>query len=232
MEGLSLLLKKGLVEGKLTGIKVSRIINIFHLFFVDHVLIMTNDSLHEWKDIKAILKTFCSASSLLINWTKTTFHYVGIQEHSLALLKDLFPHNFVHLADGFRYLGYYIKANSYKVTVWNWLVARVEKRIGHSCNRWLSLGGRHTLIKVVLEGQSVYWMTLAAIPSTVLDKLRKLTYNFLWSSSSYYTHLHLSNLESLAKPKIKGGWGIWNLFHFNIAMETNSLWRVLRKDGI
>jgi hypothetical protein len=75
-------------------------------------------------------------------------------------------------------------------------------------------------------------MALAAIPSTVLDKLGKLSYNFLWSSSSGYTRLHLSNWESLAKPKIKGGWGIQNLFHFNTALATNSLWHVLTKDGI
>jgi len=53
------------------------------------------------------------------------------------------------------------------------------KRIGHWCNRWLSIGGRYTLVKVSLEGQSVYWMALVVIPTLVLDKLKKLTFNFL-----------------------------------------------------
>jgi hypothetical protein len=182
MEGLSLQLKKGQVEGKLTGVKVSRIVKILHLFFIDDVLIMTNDSLQEWKEIKDILTTFCSASGLKINWTKSTFHYARLQEQSLELFKELFPYNFVDLSEGFKYLGYYIKVDSYKAADWNWLVAKVEKRIGHWCNRWLSLGGRFTLIKAVLECQPVYWMALAAIPVSVLDKLRKLTYNFLWSA--------------------------------------------------
>jgi hypothetical protein len=34
MEGLSLLLKESLREGKLSGIKVSKLIKILHLFFV------------------------------------------------------------------------------------------------------------------------------------------------------------------------------------------------------
>jgi hypothetical protein len=133
---------------------------------------------------------------------------------------------------GFKYLGYYIKDEYYKTTDWDWLIAKVEKKIGHWCNRWLSLGGRYTLIKVVLEGQPVYWMALAAIPTLVLDKLRKLTYNFLWSGNTDHYRQHLCNWETLAKPKNKGGWGIINIFHFNKALAANSLWRVLTKEGI
>jgi hypothetical protein len=48
MEGLSLLLKQGQAEGKLTEIKVSRLIRIFHLLFMDDILIMSKASLEEW----------------------------------------------------------------------------------------------------------------------------------------------------------------------------------------
>ena len=45
MEGLSLCLGKRLLEGNLPSIKVSRLIIILHLLFVDDVLIMSNASL-------------------------------------------------------------------------------------------------------------------------------------------------------------------------------------------
>jgi hypothetical protein len=48
MESISLLLKKGQVEGKLTRVKVSRIIKVLHLICVDDVLIMSKVSLEEW----------------------------------------------------------------------------------------------------------------------------------------------------------------------------------------
>jgi hypothetical protein len=48
MEGLSLALKKGQEEGLLMGIKVSRLIKVLHLLFVDDILIMTKVSLEEW----------------------------------------------------------------------------------------------------------------------------------------------------------------------------------------
>jgi hypothetical protein len=227
MEALSLLLKSGQVDGKITGIKVSRTIKILHLLFVDDVLIMTNDSPQEWMEIKEILKIFCSASSLAINWEKSTFHFANLQQQTLNQLKGIFPHTFTHISAGFKYLGYFLKADSYKMADWNWLIAKVEKKIGHWCTRWLSLGGRYTLIKVVLEGQPIYWMALAAIPATVLTKLRQLTYKFLWSGCSDHFRQHLCNWEVLAKPKQKGGWGIQNLFLFRQALATNSLWRVL-----
>jgi hypothetical protein len=158
MEGLSLLLKKGKDEGKLSGVKVSRLVKILHLFFVDDVLIMTKASVDEWKEIKEILLIFCSASGLLINWTKSTFYYVGIQGETLGNLKEIFPYNFDDLSKGFRYLGYFLKVDAYKTVDWRWLLIKIEKRIGMWCNRWLSLGGRFTLVKSVLEGQlSIGW---------------------------------------------------------------------------
>jgi hypothetical protein len=68
-----------------------------------------------------------------------------------------------------------LKSEKYKAEDWRWLIAKYDKRIGHWCNRWLSLGGCFVLIKVVLESQPVYWMALAAIPV-----------QFLTGSDSYF----------------------------------------------
>jgi len=58
MEGLSLLLKHSQREGSLTGIKVSRTIEILHILFVDDVIIMTNATMQEWWEIDKVLKFF------------------------------------------------------------------------------------------------------------------------------------------------------------------------------
>jgi hypothetical protein len=119
MEGLSLLLKKSQEEGKLSRIKVSKIVNILHLLFFDDVLIMTNENLHEWREIKEILKIFCCSTRLQINWSKSMFHYANLQDQTLVQLKGIFPYNFIHLLQGFKYLGDYIKAEYYKTTDWD-----------------------------------------------------------------------------------------------------------------
>jgi hypothetical protein len=183
MEILSILLKKGQEEGNLTGVKVSRVITILHLIFFYDVLIMTKETVEEWMVIKTTLEQFCSASGLKVNLNKYTFHHVGLQGEYLARFKDIFPYNFMELSGGFRYLGYFIKAEKNSFEDWRWLIIKFEKRIKHWCNCWLTLGGRCTLAKVVLKTQSVFWMALTAVPISVLTKIRKLIFDFLWTGN-------------------------------------------------
>jgi hypothetical protein len=79
MEGLNLSLKKSHTEGKLIGIKVSRMVIILHLLFVGDVLIMSKASFIEWQEIHTLLYAFCGASGLEINVNKSTFLHFGVQ---------------------------------------------------------------------------------------------------------------------------------------------------------
>jgi hypothetical protein len=67
-------------------------------------------------------------------------------------------------------------------------------------------------------------MALASIPTFVLNKIKQLMFNFLWSGSSFKKHIHFWKWEIIAKPNIFGGWGIRNIDLFNISMEENALW--------
>jgi hypothetical protein len=211
---------------------VSRTIRVLHLLFADDVLIMTTDSLQEWKEISEILKIFCSATGLSINWEKSSFHFANLQQQSLEQLKGIFPILSPISLPGLNYLGYFLKADSYKLADWNWLLAKIEKNIGHWCTRWISLGGWYTLIKSVLEGQPVYWMALAAIPATVLTKLANYFLTFCGQGCSDHSRQHLCTWQDLAKPKQKGGWGFQNIYLFNQALATSSLWHALTLPGI
>jgi hypothetical protein len=84
----------------------------------------------------------------------------------------------------------------------------------------------------VLESLPVYWLTLAHISISVLHKLRRLSYAFLWSGSKTKKHYHLCNWKAIAKPKQLGGWGLRNIFVFYRALATNTLWHALMKLGI
>jgi hypothetical protein len=176
MEGLSILLKKGQAEGVLTGIKVSRLIKILHLLFVDDVIIMTSAKLSEWIEISKILSIFCRASGMRVNTQKSTFLHTGIQQETLEELKVLYIYDFKDLSGGggFNYLGYFLKLDSYRAEDWSWLIEKFEHRINHWCNRLLSLGGRYILVKSVLESLPVYWLALAHIPLSVLTKIRQI----------------------------------------------------------
>jgi hypothetical protein len=232
MEGLSLAIKKSQEEGLVSGIKVTRLIRILHLLFVDDILIMTKASVTEWMEIQNLLAIFCSATGLLINAHKTSFYQFGVQQQVLDSLKEIFHYSINNLTDGFKYLGYILKADRFKVEDWNWLISKYENRISHWCNRWLTLGGRLVLVKAVLESQPVYWLALENIPSSVLHRIRQVVFNFLWDGKRKRKGFHLCSWQLIARPKKYGGWGLRNLFSFSRAMVANTLWRALMVDGL
>jgi len=95
------------------------------------------------------------------------------------------------------------------------------------CHRWLSLGGRVILVKVVLESIYVYWISLENIPKSVLNCIRRRMFSFLWTGNKFNEGMHLVSWKKLAKPKKTGGWGIKNIFSFGKALAAKSLWRCL-----
>jgi hypothetical protein len=109
IEGLSLSLGKKHLEGSVTGIKVSRLIRILHIMFVDDVLIMTKASFTEWQEIHSLLYSFCGASRLEINVNKSIFHHFSTSQILLDNLNALFHFGIMNLEEGFKYLGYFLK---------------------------------------------------------------------------------------------------------------------------
>jgi hypothetical protein len=77
----------------------------------------------------------------------------------------------------------------------------MEKKIGLWCNKWLSLGGRFVLVKAVLESQPVYWMSLELIPRSILNKIRKLMFDFLWSGNKTNQQFHLCRWDILIQTQ-------------------------------
>jgi hypothetical protein len=140
---------------------------------------MTRAQITKWREIDSLLSIFCKASGLVINPLKSSFHFSGLQEGELTCFKALFPYNFVELNEGFWYLGFFLKPTNYRVVDWSWLIEKFEKRMGLWCHRWLSLGERFVLVKAVLESLFVYWLAVAIIPLTVLNRIRQLDVQIL-----------------------------------------------------
>ena len=94
------------------------------------------------------------------------------------------------------------------------------------------MGGRLVLIRVVLSSIPVYWMSLVLIPSSILDKLRKVIFSFLWGSSVKNKKYHLVDWHILARPTSHGGWGIKHLPNFSFSLRMKSFWLAVHSKGI
>lgn len=101
---------------------------------------------------------------------------------ALNIAEDL-PFEERKLEDNFKYLGFFLKPNSYKKQDWLWLVAKIESRITHWSFKWLSRARRLTLIKSILLDIPVYWAALTWVLKGILEKIIRVCNRFLWVGS-------------------------------------------------
>jgi hypothetical protein len=234
IEGLSILIKNAKRDGKLSGIKLCSGNFITHLLFVDDILIFGNGSVSEWHEFSAIFKLFCEATGMEVSPSKSTFLCHDISQEILNQIQSFFfPFNDGDFESGMKYLGFLLKPNKYLVKDWYWLIKKVEHMINVWCYRWLSLGGRITLVNYVLSNILVYWFSLVVVPSSIIKTIRSKIFQFLWSGAvNQKSKIHLTSWESISKPKVLGGWGIKNIKWFNIALVLKTIWIGLSGNGL
>jgi len=94
------------------------------------------------------------------------------------------------------------------------------------------MGGRFVLIKAVLKSKPVYWLALAHIPFSILNRIHMLAFSYLCTGAKNHSSFHLCKWETIAHPKKFGSWGLRNIFFFLRALAAKSLWRGLMVLGI
>ena len=84
---------------------------------------------------------------------------------------------------------------------------KMEKMINLWRTRWLSSGGRLTLVKVVLEANLVYRHSLAWILKGVLENIRNICCKFIWSGKGEDSRIYgLDSSPCLFQKQERMGW--------------------------
>lgn len=227
IEGLRRLIASTKMDGKIKGIKVATSIYITHLLFVDDVILFGSGTIEEWRTFAEVINCFCSALGMLVSFQKSMFLNHGVNNITLEQISSFLPYQSSDLNNGVKYLGFFIKPNCYSVNDWIWLLQKVEKRINNWTYRCLSLGGRLVLLKAVLISIPVFWFSLASIPQSIISRIRKVCFNFLWSGCVEGGKYHLASWERIFKPYATSGWNIKHIFWFSTALTMKSMWRGL-----
>ncbi|GKV31852.1 hypothetical protein SLEP1_g40514 [Rubroshorea leprosula] len=84
--------------------------------------------------------------------------------------------------------------------------------------KFLSLGGRITLINSVLSSLPVFLMSLHLLPKRVIRELNKIRRNFLWGGVGEGRKIAWVAWERVCCEKKEGGLGVKNLRWFNMAL--------------
>ena len=128
---------------------------------------------------------------MTINLHKSLVYRIGLDGIELQRFQSIFPYQFNCIEYGLKYLGCFIKLDGYHISYWLWIISKFEKRIHNWCFRWITLSGRATLIKVVLNCIPVFCMTVFDILKIILDKLKKVMFSFLSTGAKALERIHL-----------------------------------------
>jgi hypothetical protein len=107
----------------------------------------------------------------------------------------------------------------------------VEKKLAVWQGRFLSLGGRLTLMNICLTNVPLYMLSIYPAPKTVIRKINIYRKRLLWQGGQNSRKIHLANRGTICCPKIQRGQGVLDLKGMDDAMMSKWLWNIENSNG-
>ena len=116
--------------------------------------------------------------------------------------------------------------------LWSSIIEKLEKRLAGWQGRFLSLGGRLTLLNSCLSNVPLYMLSIYLAPKTVIKKIDLLRRRLLWQGGKQSKKFHLADWVSVCSPKSQGGLGVLNLEVMNDSLLSKWLWNIENSNGL
>ncbi|GJU37503.1 putative RNA-directed DNA polymerase, eukaryota, reverse transcriptase zinc-binding domain protein [Tanacetum coccineum] len=229
IEALNVAILKATNRDLFHGVKVGKDkFHISHLHFADDALIMGEWSLTNALNLSRILTYFHLASGLKVNFSKSK--HFGIRVSNVKLYS--IASSIGCLASHFPciYLGLPISANMSRCNNWKPLVDKFQKRLFKWKSKSLSIGGRVTLIKTVLNSLGVYYFSNFKTPKNIITKLENIRRKFFWGGNNDENKIAWIAWEKVILPCVNGSLGIGSLRITNQVLLVKWWWRFCVED--
>ncbi|GMJ04403.1 hypothetical protein like AT3G24255 [Hibiscus trionum] len=188
--------------------------------------------------LKETLDMFCACSGHKVSIAKTTVFFS--KNFDTERGQALADYGGFKLVDdlGF-YLGVPLLHKRVTSATYRFLIDKVESRLAGLKARTLSLAGRITLAKAVLQAIPTYVMQTTWLPKGVCDAIERIIRRFIWGSSNGSKGIPLVRWSVISTGTKEGGLGLRQLGRQNKALlmkvgyrliiDHNKLWvQVLR----
>ncbi|KAJ0806197.1 putative RNA-directed DNA polymerase [Helianthus annuus] len=224
MEALSCLFNKACEVNVFQGIHLPDSDHfVSHLFYADDAMIMGEWSKNNIVNVIRILRCFHACSGLKINHSKSSIFGNGISSVEVEEMANWIGCKADYIP--FKYLGLTVGANMNRINNWRPVYDIFEKRLSLWKAALLSIGGRVTLIRSVLESLPTYYMSIYKAPVKVVKDLESIITKFLWGGSSNVRKTHWVAWDRVSLPKKAGGLGLCKLRDVNLALLSKWGWR-------
>ncbi|CAN1217840.1 Putative ribonuclease H protein At1g65750 [Linum perenne] len=175
-----------------------------------------------------ILDKFCAASGQSINKDKSrVFFSAKIDRRVSREVTELLGIGATQNLG--RYLGVPLLHGRVNRSTYEFILARMDKKLAGWKANSLSLAGRVTLASSVLNAIPSYVMQSAFLPVHICEAIDRKIRDFIWGSVDGARKIHNINWETVCKPKHLGGLGLRNARDLNKAFLMKIVWGLVTR---
>ncbi|RHN63454.1 putative reverse transcriptase zinc-binding domain-containing protein [Medicago truncatula] len=175
-----------------------------------------------------MLRGFEMASGLKVNYHKSSLIGVNVSRQFMEAAC-----RFLHCSEGsvpFNYLGLPVGANSKKLSTWEPMLEQLRNRLNSWGFKYVSLGGRITLLNSVLNAIPIFYLSFMKIPTKVVKKVTRIQRDFLWGGVGGGRKICWVKWKTICQPKSKGGLGVRDVKMVNLSLMAKWKWRMLQDE--
>ena len=199
--------------------------SIINIQYTNDTVIFLTPSLEGVVNLKRILCCFQTCSGLKINFNKSSISGMGVPDDLLLHACDIMGCTSLPLPIKYLGLPLYFKKASFKD--WALVIDKFTAKLDTWKAKYLSLGGRLTLVNSILNAIPTYYLSVLNFPVKVEKELDKIRRRFLWKSQSGHSKGYfLAKWKTICRDKKHDGWGIINLRNFSLALKCKLLWQL------
>ncbi|KAK1430346.1 hypothetical protein QVD17_13017 [Tagetes erecta] len=192
--------------------------SISHLFFADDATIIGDLSMENANSIKRLLRCFYLISGLKINFNKSVLYGVNLDHDEIHLTASVIKCQSGSIP--FTYLGLTVGANMNRICNWAPVINTFDARLSKWKTNTLSIGGRLTILKSVLEALPTYFFSIYKAPKKIIDILEAKRRRFLWGSDENARSVNWVSWDQVTTLKAQGGLGLTPLRDANVSLQN------------
>ncbi|KAL9682430.1 hypothetical protein QQ045_014228 [Rhodiola kirilowii] len=204
-----------------------QVVQVNHLLFADDLLNFTNGAKNSIKNLLDIIGNCCKVSGQQLISSKSSIivpdNFLSWRKEEIIRISGFAEGNLL-----VAYLGVPLFRGRVRIDMFSALVDKVTARVNGWMKRFLSMGGKVTLVNSVLNSVGIHSMMALPVPITILNRFMSLMANFIWDSGGEKHH-HWKAWQDLCKPKHSGGLGIRDPRGVMLAVHGKMAWSYLER---
>ena len=131
-----------------------------------------------------------------------------------------------------KYLGVNFKLKGGRTADFQDLIDKVSNKLQGWKAKLLSQAGCLTLINSVLNSIPIYTFFVFKAPHSICNKLDSIVNAFWWGHDPSHKKLHLTNWDTLTRPRQEGGLGIRKFKFMNTDLLAKQYWRICNNPNL